>query len=121
MTIHLLVPLFGLLALSACCSAAEAAWRSIAHSSLPPHAGRLRLLAADLDRDPRQMLAAVFLVKHTANVAAVAVATLAAWELSPRHGLALSILGMTAGLLLVPEAGIKRCWSGMTWHPCHRS
>ncbi len=103
MTIHLLVPLLGLLALSACCSAAEAAWRSIARSSLPPHAGRLRLLAADLDRDPRQMLAAVFLVKHTANVAAVAVATLTAWDLSPRYGLALSILGMTAGLLLVSE------------------
>jgi CBS domain containing-hemolysin-like protein len=103
MTMHLLVPLFGLLALSAYCSAAEAAWRSIARSPISPYAGRLRLLAADLDRDPRQMLAAVFLVKHATNVAAVAVATLAAWELSPRHGLALSILGMTAGLLLVSE------------------
>jgi CBS domain containing-hemolysin-like protein len=103
MTMHLLVPLFGLLALSAYCSAAEAAWRSIARSPISPHAGRLRLLAADLDRDPRQMLAAVFLVKHATNVAAVAVATLAAWELSPRHGLALSILGMTAGLLIVSE------------------
>jgi CBS domain containing-hemolysin-like protein len=92
-----------LLALSAYCSAAEAAWRSIVRSSIPPHAGRLRLLAVDLDRDPRQMLAAVFLVKHTANVAAIAVATLAAWELSPRYGPALSILGMTAGLLLVSE------------------
>ena len=103
MTMHLLVSLFGLLALSAYCSAGEAAWRSIARSPISPHAGRLRLLAADLDRDPRQMLAAVFLVKHATNVAAVAVATLAAWELSPRHGLALSILGMTAGLLLVSE------------------
>jgi putative hemolysin len=104
MTIPLLVPLCGLLVLSAYCSAAEAAWRSLARSPLPaPDGGRLGRLAADLERDPRRLLAAVFLLKLTANVAAVAVATLAAWELSPRYALAVSIFGMTAGLLLVSE------------------
>jgi CBS domain containing-hemolysin-like protein len=100
----LLVPLVGLLALAACGSAAEAAWRSLARSPLPaPPAGRLGRLAADLERDPRRMLAAVFLFKHAASVAAVAVATWAALELSPRYALALSIIGMTVLLLLVVE------------------
>ena len=60
MIMPLAISLVVLLALSAYCSAAEAAWRSIARTPIPPHRGRIRLLAADLDRDPRQMLAAVF-------------------------------------------------------------
>ncbi|MCU0563940.1 MAG: CNNM domain-containing protein [Desulfobacterales bacterium] len=100
----LLIPLLCLLALAAYASAAETVWRSLARSPLPaPPAGSLGRLAADLERDPRRLLTAAFLLKHAANVAAVAMATLAARELAPRYALSLSILGMTVVLLLGVE------------------
>ncbi len=100
----LLVPLVGLLALAAYGSAAESAWRSLARSPLPaPATGALGRLAADLERDPRRLLTAAFLLKHAANVAAVAVATFAARDFWPRYALGLSILGMTVVLLLAVE------------------
>ena len=63
MIMPLAISLVVLLALSAYCSAAEAAWRSIARTPIPPHRGRIRLLAADLIATGVEMLAAVFLVK----------------------------------------------------------
>jgi putative hemolysin len=113
MDIHLSIILVGLLTLSAYCAAAEAAWGPITRSptSLSNDA-RWRLPGPVPNENPHQVLAAVVVLKHVANVAAVAIATLLAWRLTPKYALALSVPGMTIALLLVSEALPRRLVAG---------
>ena len=104
MDIHLCILLPALLFAAAYCAAGEAAWRAIIRAPLPP-AGAARPDAHSLGPgdDPYRVQATAFLAHHIANIAAVAIATLLSWQLTPRYALALGIPGMTLVLLFVSE------------------